>query len=185
MMDLLAGCQSSPVRPHPGPRVPRRESPAAADGPVAGMLVGDRCRLAERVGRGARWAASGGPATRCSTAPRREAAHRARAGLAEARLAARVRHPNVAAMHDFIQPGWLHLSMATASTSDRASITSADPRRRPGHAAAPREREDEASASNGFHRPCCGRIGSGSDRRVSTLRFGPWRSCGRPCARRP
>jgi eukaryotic-like serine/threonine-protein kinase len=72
------------------------------------MLVGGRYRLAERVGRGAMgsvWRARDEVLDRPVAAKQLTAS--AAQGLAEARLAARVRHPNVAAVHDFLEPGWL------------------------------------------------------------------------------
>ncbi len=77
----------------------------AAD-PEAGVLLAGRYRLAERVGRGATadvWRARDEVLDREVAVKEFHDPHGH--GLVEARLAARVRHPNVAAVHDVVEQG--------------------------------------------------------------------------------
>jgi len=130
-----ARCQSPPVRPHCGPPLP--PTGGQVEQPVAGVLLAGRYRLLEQVGRGATstvWRARDErldrdvavkqvtPQLHGQAADRAGGAGRdphPRAGLIEARIAARVRHPNVAAVHDVVEQGrscWLVMDYLAART---------------------------------------------------------------------
>ncbi len=117
---MISGCQHPPVRPHRGPPRPCRPSPLQADPAVAGVLLAGRYRLVERVGRGATatvWRACDELLNRVVAVKQFAAPHSH--GLAEARIAARVRHPNVAAVHDVLQHDrsyWLVMDYHPAGT---------------------------------------------------------------------
>jgi serine/threonine protein kinase len=101
---MITRCQHPSVRPRSSAS-PRRPAVRAAD-PKAGVLLAGRYRLAEPVGRGATasvWRARDELLDRDVAVKhfREPYSH----GVAEARIAARVRHPNVAAVHDVIQHG--------------------------------------------------------------------------------
>jgi serine/threonine protein kinase len=114
-----AGRKIIMVRPcqHPTVRARRpalRAHPLSAvrvDHPHAGQLLAGRYRLSELVGRGATgsvWRAYDEVLTREIAV--KHLADRHSRGFAEARIAARVRHPNVATVHDAVKHGdsdWL------------------------------------------------------------------------------
>jgi serine/threonine protein kinase len=87
---------------------PRHTDPALlrTPGPAGGALLAGRYRLAERVGRGASadvWRARDELLDRDVAVKQFHEPHTH--SLIEARLAARVRHPNVAAVHDVVGHG--------------------------------------------------------------------------------
>jgi serine/threonine protein kinase len=106
---MIVDCQRPPVRPG---RRPPRPHPQAGDRPEqleAGVAVAGRYRLTELVGHGATarvWRARDELLDRDVAVKwfREPHSH----GVAEARLAARVRHPNVAAVHDIVPHGGSH-----------------------------------------------------------------------------
>jgi serine/threonine protein kinase len=118
---MIANCQRPPVVPRRGP--PRVRPGAAGirdEPPSAGVLVAGRYRLLERVGRGGTavvWRARDELLGRDVAVKQLIPPHPD--GLAEARIAARVRHPNVAAVHDLVQYGrshWLVMDYHPAGT---------------------------------------------------------------------
>ena len=103
---MMVGCQRPPVRPHHGPPRVRPQTGGRAEQPEPGVLLAGRYRLAELVGHGATasvWRARDELLDRDVAVKRFD--QRDSHGLAEARMAARVRHPNVAAVHDLVQHG--------------------------------------------------------------------------------
>jgi serine/threonine protein kinase len=128
---MIAPCQRPPVRPRSSAPRPRPAAPPAAPAaarpaapaagrpaarlaaraadPAAGVLLAGRYRLAELVGSGATarvWRARDERLDRDVAVKQFRERHRH--GVAEARIAARVRHPNVAAVHDVIQHDGSH-----------------------------------------------------------------------------
>jgi eukaryotic-like serine/threonine-protein kinase len=93
--------------PHPTIRRPygaRAHVPAGAARPPVGELLAGRYRVAELAGHGATggvWRAEDELLDRDVAVKRLP--HRQPQGMAEARIAARVRHPSVAAVHDLIE----------------------------------------------------------------------------------
>lgn len=116
---MIVGCQSPPVQPHFGPPRPHRPRPRPADQPAARVVAG-RYRLLERVGRGPTstvWRACDELLDRVVAVKQLTAAQPH--GLAEARITARVRHPNVAAVHDIVEQDrsyWLVMDHVAAGT---------------------------------------------------------------------
>jgi serine/threonine protein kinase len=101
---MIARCHGRWVRPHAGASRPR--TVVRAPDPAGGVLLAGRYRLAELVGRGATasvWRARDELLDRDVAVKQFRERHPQ--GVAEARLAARVRHPNVAAVHDLVQHG--------------------------------------------------------------------------------
>jgi serine/threonine protein kinase len=99
---MIARCQHPPVRPRASASRPQ-VAVRAAD-PEAGVLLAGRYRLAELVGDGATasvWRARDELLDRDVAVKQFHERHSH--GVAEARIAARVRHPNVAAVHDVIR----------------------------------------------------------------------------------
>jgi serine/threonine protein kinase len=99
---MIARCQRPSVRPRSS--ASRPGAAARAADPEAGVLLAGRYRLAELVGSGATasvWRARDELLDR-DVAVKRFGGRHAHA-LAEARIAARVRHPNVAAVHDVVK----------------------------------------------------------------------------------
>jgi eukaryotic-like serine/threonine-protein kinase len=97
---VIACCQQRPIRP------PAGAAQLRAAGSDARVLAG-RYRLAELVGRGASatvWRARDELLDREVAVKQFRKGHH-QYGIAEARLAARVRHPHVAAVHDIVQRG--------------------------------------------------------------------------------
>ena len=98
---MTARCPHPTVRSRPGARA---RVQAGAPGPPVGELLAGRYRVAELAGRGATggvWRAEDELLDRdvaVKRLPRRQ-----RHGMTEARIAARVRHPSVAAVHDLIE----------------------------------------------------------------------------------
>ena len=87
----------------------RVRAPVRARHAEAGQLLAGRYRIAELVGRGAMgdvWRAHDEVLTRDVAVKQLSGLHPH--GVAEARIAARVRHPNVAAVHDMIKHGGSH-----------------------------------------------------------------------------
>ncbi len=98
---MIARCQHPSVRPAAGPAQPRPADRAAAL--RAGVLLASRYRVTELLGSGATasvWRAHDVLLDRDVAVKRFHQRHSH--GVAEARIAARVRHPNVAAVHDVI-----------------------------------------------------------------------------------
>ena len=127
---MITGCQRALVRPHQEPRL-RPRADGRGGQPAAGALVAGRYRVLERVGRGATatvWRARDERLDR-DVAVKQFAALRQSGtttgvhgrvdGLAEVRIAARVRHPNVAAVHDVVEQDrscWLVMEYVAADT---------------------------------------------------------------------
>jgi serine/threonine protein kinase len=89
--------------------VPRVHADVSAGNPTAGQLLAGRYRLSELVARGATgrvWRAHDEVLTRQVAV--KQLVHEHSWGLAEARIAARVRHPNVAAVHDAFEHDGCH-----------------------------------------------------------------------------
>jgi serine/threonine protein kinase len=98
---MMVSCQRPPVRPHHGPPRPRPPAGGQARESKAGALLAGRYRLVELAGRGATasvWRARDELLDRDVAV--KQFRERNALGIAEARIAARVRHPNVAAVHD-------------------------------------------------------------------------------------
>jgi serine/threonine protein kinase len=98
---MIARCHHPSIRPAAG-AARRRPADRAAD-LRAGVLLAGRYRVAELLGRGATasvWRAHDVLLDRDVAVKRFHERHAD--GVAEARIAARVRHPNVAAVHDVI-----------------------------------------------------------------------------------
>jgi serine/threonine protein kinase len=113
-------CQHPTLRAR-GP-VPRVHAGVSAGTPRAGQLLAGRYRLTELVARGATgrvWRAYDDVLTRQVAV--KQLAQEHSSGLAEARIAARVRHPNVAAVHDAFEHegcGWLVMDYHGDGTLD-------------------------------------------------------------------
>ena len=113
-------CEHPTIRAH-GP-VPRVHTDVRAGDPHAGQLLAGRYRLTELVARGATgrvWRAYDEVLTRQVAA--KQLGHQHSRGLAEARIAARVRHPNVATVHDAIEHDgfdWLVMDYHGGGTLD-------------------------------------------------------------------
>ena len=107
---MTARCPHPTVRSRPGARARVR---TGAPGPPVGELLAGRYRVAELAGRGATggvWRAEDELLDRDVAVKRlpRRRPH----GMTEARIAARVRHPSVAAVHDLIEhDGWSWMVM--------------------------------------------------------------------------
>jgi serine/threonine protein kinase len=110
---MIAGCRPAPFR------LPAGATRDAAD-PELGMLLAGRYRLAEVVGRGATasvWRARDELLDRDVAIKQFRERHSF--AVAEARLAARVRHPNVAAVHELVRhagSSWLVMDYHGATT---------------------------------------------------------------------
>ena len=102
--------------------VPGVHADVSAGSPHAGQLLAGRYRLTELVARGATgrvWRAYDEVLARQVAV--KQLAHEHSWGLAEARIAARVRHPNVAAVHDAFEHdrfGWLVMDYHGDGTLD-------------------------------------------------------------------
>ena len=113
-------CEHPTIRAH-GP-VPRVHTDVRAGDPHAGQLLAGRYRLTELVARGATgrvWRAYDEVLTRQVAV--KQLGHQHSWGLTEARIAARVRHPNVAAVHDAFEhdgSGWLVMDYHGDGTLD-------------------------------------------------------------------
>ena len=108
---MLPRCQHPTIRPHHHGTQRARPQAVWAGRPDAGRLLAGRYRVAELVGRGAAgsvWRARDEVLTRDVAV--KQLPYRLPQGMAEARIAASVRHPNVAAVHDLVEQGescWL------------------------------------------------------------------------------
>jgi hypothetical protein len=104
---MIAGGQDPSVRPRSD--APPSRAVAVSAHREAGALRASRYRLAEFVGRGATasvWRARGELLDRDVAIKQFRRRHRR--GVVEARVGARVRHPNVAAVHDVVQHDGCH-----------------------------------------------------------------------------
>ena len=117
---MATPCQHPTIRAHrPAPPTPAH---VRAGDPRAGQLLSGRYRLSEQVARGATgrvWRAYDEVLTRQVAV--KQLVHQHARGLAEARIAARVRHPNVAAVHDAIEHDgfdWLVMDYHGGGTLD-------------------------------------------------------------------
>jgi eukaryotic-like serine/threonine-protein kinase len=103
---MMVGCQSPPVRPQHGPPRVRRPAADRAERLQTGALLAGRYRLAELVGRGATatvWRARDEMLDRDVAIKQLDERHSH--GVTEARITARLRHSNVAAIHDVVRHG--------------------------------------------------------------------------------
>ena len=125
-------CEHPTIRAH-GP-VPRVHTDVRAGDPRAGQLLAGRYRLTELVARGATgrvWRAYDEVLTRQVAV--KQLGHQHSWGLTEARIAARVRHPNVAAVHDAFEHdgfGWLVMDYHGTAPSTISSVAGAGSHRR-------------------------------------------------------
>jgi serine/threonine protein kinase len=108
---MVRPCQHPTIRARHRALPLHRQAGVRVEQPLDGQLLAGRYRLNELVGRGATgsvWRAYDEVLTREVAV--KHLAHRHSRGLAEARIAARIRHPNVATVHDAVSHGesdWL------------------------------------------------------------------------------